>query len=540
MRMEIVAVAPVIALVILLAGAAGAQEPLVWVASPWEQVLRDTPPGPARAADLEAARNEFEAFRAVVRAGAQPLRGVTVVATPLQGPGAIPASSLILYREHYVEIAKPSYRSTAPPGWYPDALIPFVDPQTGADLKGAKYDAAPFGVEPGMNQAVWVDVRVPPDAQPGTYTGRLHVTAGGAPLGDVPLRLTVSKVALPDTIAMRSNFGGFGSGVAKHHGVEDGSPEYRAIEERYIDTLLEHRCVPSSLGAVWPQWTEGQGMDDRETGERLRHMVEDRHVNALALPFPWGDGPERCRAYLHDLAAYLREKGWLDLAYIYMQDEPNDADAYEVVRRQGALIHEADPGIKRLCTEQTVTSDPAWGDLYGAVDIWCPLFGLYDEPTARQRQALREEIWSYTALCQCAEQNPFWEIDFPPVSFRAPFWVSWHYGIKGFLYWSSVYWEDTTDVWTRPCFRDEYWGEGMLLYPGAEAGIAGPVPSIRLKLIREGMEDFEMMTLAAQAAGPDAVGRVVDGVGRAFTDWEHDPAKYQEARRALVRLIGGK
>jgi hypothetical protein len=337
---------------------------------------------------------------------------------------------------------------------------------------------------------------------------------------------------------MRSNFGSLGGRVAKAHGVEVGSEESGRIEDRYIDTLLQHRCVPSSLGPVWPEWSPERGIDDTKTGERLRRMVEDRHVNALALPFAYRDDPPKCKAYLHDLAAYLREKGWLDLAYIYMEDEPNDAEQYETVRQQGALIHEADPGIKRLCTEQTITSNAEWGDLYGAVDIWCPLWGLHDELTARQRQALGEEIWSYTALCQCAKTNPYWEIDFPPVSFRSPFWVSWHYRIKGFLYWSSVYWEPDKDPWIAPYFRNDYWGEGMLLYPGKDAGIAGPVTSIRLKLIREAMEDFEYMTLAAKQGHGAEVDAIVDGLARSFQDWERDPGAYMQARAKLAELIG--
>jgi hypothetical protein len=516
---------------------AGAQGATVWVASPWEHVLRDSPPSEARAVGITAAANEYEPFRVIVSAGAAKLTNVTVEAGPLTGrAGKIGAEHVSLFREHYIDVFEPSYASTAPTGWYPDALIPFTGPD-GAELSGAKYDAVPFDVEPSTNQGVWVDVYVPPDTRAGDYAGSVTVKSGETVLGEVPVRLTVWGFSLPDTIAMRSNFGGLGSRVAQAHGVDAGSEAFRQIEDRYVDTLLQHRCVPSSLGPVWPDWTPEGGIDDAKTGERLRMMVEDRHVNALALPFAYQNDPEKCKAYLHDLAAYLREKGWLDLAYIYMKDEPNNAEDYEIVRQQGALIHEADPGIKRLCTEQTITSNAEWGDLYGAVDIWCPLWGLYDEETARQRQALGEEMWSYTALCQCARTNPYWQIDFPPVSFRAPFWISWHYRIKGFLYWSSVYWPPEHDPWTAPHFRDKYWGEGMLLYPGADAGIAGPVPSIRLKLIREAMEDFEYMTLAAARGHGAEVDAIVDRLARSFQDWERDPAAYAQARAKLAELV---
>ncbi|UCH36231.1 MAG: DUF4091 domain-containing protein [Armatimonadota bacterium] len=526
---------------LLICGLAYSEGATVWVASPWRHVLKSTLPDALRAVGITAARNEYEPFRIIVRAGAAPLSDVTVLASPLTGPaGALAAENIALFREHYVNIFEPSHRSTAPPGWYPDALIPFVDPVDGSELAGAMYDAAPFDVDADTNQGVWADVYVPADTAAGQYAGTVTVLAGEITVGEVPVTLTVREFALPRTFAMRSNFGGFGGRVAAGLVMDPASQDFREVESLYVDTMLAHRCIPASLGGIWPAWTREGGIDDSQSADRMRTMVEQRHVNSLPIPFRYADDPETCKAYLGGLAAYLRAHGWLGLAYIYMKDEPNTAEEYEIVRQQGALIHEADPGIKRLCTEQTVTSDPQWGDLYGAVDIWCPLWGLYDEKTARERQQLGEEIWTYTALCQGDAANPFWQIDFPPVVFRAPFWVSWRYGVTGFLYWSSVYWPPDRDPWSRPHFRDKYWGEGMLLYPGSEAGIRGPVPSIRLKLIREAMEDFEYMALAASRGQEQEVHAIVEQLARSFTDWERDPAAYLSARERIAALIAAE
>lgn len=53
------------ALLTLRAAGAG---PSVWVASPWEHVLKSSPPGTGREVRLEAAANEFESCRIIVRA----------------------------------------------------------------------------------------------------------------------------------------------------------------------------------------------------------------------------------------------------------------------------------------------------------------------------------------------------------------------------------------------------------------------------------------------------------------------------------------
>lgn len=541
-----------------------AQDTVVWTASPWQQVLQGDEPGLGRSVDLHAAANEYEPFRVIIRAGTGGLKQVTVEVTDLIGRnGMIEADNITLYRAHYLHIFQPSYRSSAPPGWYPDALIPFIDPATGQPPSGGTIPAAPFDILAGDNQEVWGDVYVPHGTVPGTYEGKITVMVGDQRLARLPLHLQVWGFELPDTIAMRSNFGSLGSRVAKAYGLQVGTPEFAAIEDLYIDELLRHRAIPSGLGNIWPAFDEQTGqLDASATHERLRMLIEDRHVNALSIPFRYRDDPERCKIYLRALASYLREHRWLDLAYVYLKDEPNNAEDYEIVRQQGALIREADPGIKRLCTEQTVSSNPEWGDLYGAVDIWCPLWGLWDEKTAAQRRKLGEELWSYTALCQGSDRIPFWQIDFPPIVYRAPFWVSWTYHITGFLYWSSVYWGDYPDVYAKPHFRDKYWGEGMLLYPGPPAGVKGPVPSIRLKLIREALEDYEYMTLAARqksrvsyttpgmvvdyfplvpaGAGTNKVDALTARIAPNFLDWSRDPADYERARAELAAMIERK
>lgn len=521
--------------VVAALSAALAQQPVVWTASPWEHVLKSTPPRQGEPIRLRAAANEYEPFRIIVHAGADPLADVDLTVSDLKGAkSTIRARHLTLFREHYLNISAPSLRSTAPTGWYPDALIPFVDPESGADLKGARFEATPYTIEANTNQGYWVDVYVPERTPPGDYTGNVTVTSVGKTLAVVPVTLRVRGFVLPQTIAMQSNFGSLGSRIAKGNKLEPNSPELARIEDLYIDSFLEHRAVPGTLGDIWPKVNDDGTVDDSLTGARLRRLIEDKHVNALKLPFSPKD-PEKCKRDLRAYAAYLRQKGWLDLAYVYLKDEPNNAEDYETVRQQAALVKAADPGIGRMCTEQTITSDEKWGNLYGAVNLWCPLWGLWDEKTALERQAQGEKLWSYTALCQ--REAPFWQVDFAPVSFRAPFWISWHYDIKGFLYWSSVYWDAYEDVWTKPHFRDKYWGEGMLVYPGLEAGIRGPVPSIRLKLIREALEDYEYMTLAAGQGKKAEVDALVARLTRSFKDWEKDPQAYLTAREELARLI---
>jgi hypothetical protein len=90
--------------------------------------------------------------------------------------------------------------------------------------------------------------------------------------------------------------------------------------------------------------------------------------------------------------------------YTYLKDEPNTLDDYRYVQKWGRAVRGAGSAVKVLVVEQFWTApgmggaDSAWGDLYGAVDIWCPLFSLHRQDSAARRQALGETIWTYTDL----------------------------------------------------------------------------------------------------------------------------------------------
>src|SRR2546423_10042707 len=180
-------------------------------------------------ASIKAARNEYEPFQIVVRAGGEGLKGVNVEASDLRGEDGhvIDRRHITLYREHYVEVTQPSPKSKEGAGWYPDALIPIVNPPDGRPLKNGRFVGAPFEVEPKANQPVWVDVFVPKDAVPGTYSGTVTVTAQGQKAVRLPVRLTVWNFTLPDAPSMRSNFGDFDNRVAAAHKVGGKSKEFR-------------------------------------------------------------------------------------------------------------------------------------------------------------------------------------------------------------------------------------------------------------------------------------------------------------------------
>jgi hypothetical protein len=82
--------------------------------------------------------------------------------------------------------------------------------------------------------------------------------------------------------------------------------------------------------------------------------------------------------------------------------------------------------------------------------------------------------------------------------------------------------------------------EGSLLYPGVDAGVQGLVPSIRLKEIREGLEDYEYLKLLAERRGRAAAEQVVKRIARAWQDWDTEPLHLLEARAEIAGSILAK
>lgn len=524
---------------VLLAGST-APAPRVWLADDLARVRpADPAQGPATLR-LAGARNEWVGFQIIVHAGADGLRNVRVRASSPIGPRLAMLPAPLLYREHYIHVVTPSPRSKEKPGWLPDALIPFNVAPKDRVAGGVRFRGTPFDVAPASNQPVYAEIHVPKTAAAGKYQAVITVDADGCPRVRLRFTLTIWPFALPDRPACRSSFGDF-SRVATHAGLRSGGADAVDLERRYEDALVAHRLMSTLPVGVWARASADGTPDMTSVEPALRRYARGGTCWAGTIPLPVSDPTGKGRAvaqrYLAAYYQYLKTAGWADEAYTYLVDEPNDAEAYARVRDLAAVVHAADRRIRFLCTEQPLPDNAAWGSLVGAVDIWCPLWALWDDTSIRERLAHGDEVWSYTALCQGKRETPFWETDFPLMSYRVASWQNWITGATGLLYWSTVYWERTKDPWTESRTYEGYNGEGMLFYPGLDAGVSGPVASLRLKAIRDGMQDYDYCALLAACRGRAAADAIVRTVARSWFDWDRNPGSIHVARERLAKAI---
>jgi hypothetical protein len=134
---------------------------------------------------------------------------------------------------------------------------------------------------------------------------------------------------------------------------------------------------------------------------------------------------------------------------------------------------------------------------------------------------------------------PGYEIDRPSAAARAMSWLAWREQVAGELYFDMIYgWRG--DPWRDPrAFAGN--GDGTLLYPGLPARWGGkrafPVESIRLKVIRDGLEDLEMLRLADAAGLHAEAAAIAARVAPSVRGFARDPEAWTAARRELGELL---
>ena len=475
-----------------------------WFVPSATKVLRDAKPDPnARQWELAAASNEVEACQLVLRSD-KPASAVVVRVSelrPANGAATIPAT---LFKVEYV----PNIVGTTP---YPDPLPP---------LK-------PLDLKPNQAQPVWISIRVPADAKPGDYTGTVEVQVNDQRLA-YPLRLHVWAFTLPKTPSCATAIGLLPDHIARQHGVAPASPDGRRLYAAYYEMLLDHRLSPYTIPP------------DLMSDEAAKYL-DDPRMTGFQIPYPDSDDA------LVALVARLKQRGWFAKGYFYPIDEPAKKEDYGRLAKIAERLGRLAPGYRWVVP---FYRDPDWDNRLTAMDlmsnrvnIWCPQSMYFDSqskarPYLAARRALGEPLWWYVCCGPRAPYNNFF-VDMPAMSHRLLFWQQKRENVDGLLYWTAAYWDpsSTKDPWTDmatvkgidPRLR----GDGSLLYPGKQVGVDGPVSSIRLEVIRDGLEDFDYLTLADARLGKEATQALVVKLARNLKDFEQNPLALEKTRREL-------
>ncbi len=547
--------APLLAALALAPLAASAAN--VWVAGSTEKIRPDARARSATDASLEAARNEFEAFQVVVTGRATKVSAEASALSSSDGQIA----DVKLYREDLMDVQQPSALDGATGRW-PDALVPDVD-----DVVGEKRNAFPFDVNDGESRAIWVEYRVPPDARSAVYHGTVKVTSDQGET-TIPVKLAVWGFTLPSTSSLRTHYGLYYGDLRAGHGALDDDAN-AALRARYAQLGLDHRV---SIGGVADDGHQGDfGHFDRFYGALVDGTAPTRLPGAKLTSVEFIGDPTSVDAQ-RAWAQHAREKGWMDRLFQYTCDEPELTCHWDDIRSRAAAANAADPDLRTLVTTTIQEADPH--GVTGSIDIMVPVVNFIDDRPGQdragdQRAAYdaylsdpRKELWLYESCMshgcggtvnmgspsdfdEYSTGWPSYMIDASAVRNRAMEWISFLERASGELYWESAF-AFTHDAWSNQWdFSGN--GDGTLFYPGTPSRIGGstdiPVASIRLKMIREGMEDYEYLALLAQLGGAADAHAIADGLFPHAYQTDATPEALLAARdriaQEIIALSGG-
>ena len=557
---------------------------------------------------LSGARGEYVSFQLVIsNKTSQTLKDISVKLPAFSNGRAEFKNKPELFLEWSVQVQTPSTgypKASLGKGWYPDALIPFAYVQQDSSKLRGRW-VFPLWLPDFNNRIpdqksliIWVDQYIPYDTSegpPGNYTSEISVTVKGQSK-TIPLTITVWDFAIPNENNFRASLQqeGFLSNMDpkreleiyqlfKRHRVGLMDPNYRPAL-----TVTKDRKVTID-------WTEYDNrLKKYLTGEAFTKKYGYEYgpgynepLETLMLPFDvygkhhtkgWPDvGPPEVEKDPANRAVYvsaIREvrkhltdiipKGKTDLImYLNGLDESYFPEAWARMVDYGNLFQKYFPEVHYRVDGGY--SAEAMEVIHKSIDYLSAHTLNYNIDTIEKYRKLGVKDWLYGPMIYESRVNGWVGsstfLDLPLVNDRAISWSCWKYGTLSWLSWGVAY------AWQRAWYDPELWkdvrhgaendavfdhkktnGNALLIYsPGIVPNVSGVCPSIRLKTMRNGVQEYEYLRMLSELDGntvrADSIVSTI--IGEPFGDraigrvdvWEYDARKWDAARRSIGTLI---
>jgi Glycoside hydrolase 123, catalytic domain len=445
------------------------------------------------------------------------VRGAQNVA--LESPAIDSPLELKLFFAHYVSVDGTPV---------PDALLPWDGSQRSTEH---------------TNQPLWLQVTVPDGTAPGTYGGSVVVDSG-ASRTTVPISVNVSPVTLPRTNQVAGSLLTAFNMSPQSYGAK-ANALYGVLPTTSLPQLFRfaasYRISPNNWGYGNPRASSGYTKSRRwwldKAGEMVAAAAEPGQFASMWIPVSnnrWSPStyvggvspfkPQKWCGYLRSVHRFWQTHGWLDsYPYLWGMDEPGQA-RFPVVARQAKAAHSCFGGSHVIVTGRPSAENRfLWNGGSDDVDTWAVLasryYGRYTNPSqsrshiSRATENLRfidaarrhgKRIWAYTYDSR-SHSTPGFAANEPLSDPRL--FVDWTAleGITGLLYGQGT----TTYSKGNPLVsNDRAAGSFVLVYPGRN----GPIASARLEVLREGIEDWEILNVVRRKHGDTTVRRLLAGL----------------------------
>lgn len=554
----------------------------MWAAPAVEKILKtNVVPVVSQPLRIQAARDEFEPFQLVVRAGSAQSLAVFISDFVKGGDvtDVIPATNVTLHRVDYVPVTRLSDHFGRIGNW-PDPLYPVAMGGTVAFPASA-------------NQPLWFTVHVPRDAAPGVYAAT--VTIGAA---TVPVALEVWGFALPQEIHLAGEWGfGWSSLVERYKGTVGGSvqPCYWTLVDALYEDFADHRLTPKGVG--WPAGLNYPGGVKYDCNGLLepdawndwdfhtlaqKYLSGDELDNGVGFPSflikgPSSNWPPASRPssfceqnrgtdppgnaayntkwfqYWHAVSDYVGSTAnYAAKGYYHIVNEPQTFDDYDIVAYLAQQTKANAPHVRILVSEQVepaIYANPTYPN--AKINVWMPTISNYQVERAHDRQLNHsEEVWWYFLYGDRPPLPNPTVMDRTGVEARVIPWLAWLERVQGLVYYATTDW--SPDPWSNPWSNDSCNGDAIMFYPPKDGTVAYDAcqvqsnrlaPSIRWELLREGMEDYEYLWLLNEGDPQVGVANQADDLAGQFiasrTRFSRVPTDLYAARAAIAARLTG-
>ena len=413
-------------------------------------------------------------------------------------------------------------------GYFPDAMLPIE--------KTVEYGENTVSKD--CNQSIYVSVPTKWDQPVGMYTGTFTLKVNDDIIS-VPVSVRVRDCTVNTKVTSKSTF----SSTWTHYlGELDAT---QRMTDNYHKALMKYRLCPSWI-------VDDKSYDEEEIDYLCEKVVElynygsdeelfgkgaDRFTN-FTLPLGFGGSGDSVRIpalkMLNKIAEVSCREGvdFVKRAYFYSVDEPEANNNFSgqkafhetFIQTRSEFVQQLEGRRDELKLKYNVTDEfinellesaenlhdlvtQSYMQKYdGYVDTWVPTFDSYDNPTAvKKYQEQNSERWWYGCVVPLCPY-PTYHVSDILLSPRVLGWLQSYYDVTGNLYWSTDQWAGyhvipgegrayrfSDDYYAEAGPYDDIAGEGYLFRPGKKYGIDGPIPTIRLDAIRDGLEEYEMM-----------------------------------------------
>ena len=482
--------------------------------------------------NLSMAGGEYESFQIVILPEADmSLCGMSVELSDLvKGSDVIKADEIEWYLVGYVNIINYAHLAkresyidkAAADGWWPDLLLP-VDS---------------FCItKKGHAQPVWITAYVPEDTPGGNYTGTVTIKGENCSPSEIKLNLKVYDFTLAK-----------GAG---HCRTAFALREERIAAEEYVpyaEFMLKHRLNPDNIYRIQsPKISE------------LEHFFELGMNSFTAFCVSYHMDDTLIDNFFADLKKSKYSDELREIAMFYGYDEI-EKDRFDELSYRFKSLEKKHPDIERVTTARFHPyfdeENPAAMLKQYWVDGYCPLTLFYNYDRGEQIRQSGRCLWSYICVGPHNLHLVNLFIYYPLMESRILWWQMYHQEMDGFLYYDMIsgtgdtlrinpedgpfvnyHFQNAHIPGSPEYISDLPPGDGLLIYPGKD----GPIASLRLANIRDGLEDYEYLWLLAQRAGSIEVARracepVTWGllVDPSFT---HDISTIENTRDNIAKVI---